>query len=177
MADWYVAFVMTGLEGEVEKRLHARWPNLEILVPRRSLRERRRGQWVHVQPAVFPGYLFFRTDLTPQLYFKIRTVLDVIGILKHNGQAQPVRSEEMDHILRLIGPDSIISFSRVRQAAGKVVVESGPLKGQEGLIISADRRKGRIKIRLTVNGIAHNIDVGAEWINEAPSESEINQHD
>ncbi len=169
MVDWYVAFVRTGLEDEVRLRILVRWPDMEILIPRRALRERRKGRWQNVQPTVFPGYLFFRAELTPQLYFRIRGILDVIGILKHNGQPVAVRESEMDHILKLIGPESVITFSRVRTDAGKVVVESGPLMGMEGLIVSADRRKGRVKIRLTVNGIAHTFDVGAEWINDEPS--------
>jgi transcriptional antiterminator NusG len=161
---WYVAFVMTGSEEEVKRRILARWPDVEVLVPLRALRERRQGRWKNVQPCVFPGYIFIHAAMTPALYFAIRSVLDIFTVLKQSGEAQPVRPEEIDKLNKLLGGTNLITFSRVRQQAGRVIVESGPLKGLEGLIVSADRRKGRIKIRLEVNGIAHLIDVGAEWI-------------
>ena len=161
---WYVAFVLTGSEVTVSRRMASSVAGLEILVPRRSLRERVRGQWHDVEKTVFPGYVFFQSELTNEQHFIISHLTGVIRILEQNRQPQPVSLAEMDLILRLTDREGLIGFSRVSQEAGKVVVSSGPLLGCEGMIIGADRRKGRVRIRLTVNGQNHHFDVGAEWI-------------
>ncbi len=163
---WYVAFVMTGREEAVRRQMAVAFPELAVLVPRRALRERRRGEWRTVEKPVFPGYIFFKVALDNTLNFHIRRVYRVIRILEQNRQPQPVYKEEMDIILHLAENQGLIGFSRVKDAEGKVMVTSGPLMGCEGLIVGADRRKGRVRIRLSVNGASRIVDVGAEWIGE-----------
>lgn len=164
---WYVAFVLTGREEQVKHQLTRAFPDLTALVPRRVLREREKGRWRTVEKTVFPGYVFFRVALTNELYFNIKRVYQVIRILEQNRQPQPVAEHEMRLLLRLTEKQGLISFSRVSEADGKVVVVSGPLLGCEGLIIGSDRRKGRVRIRLCINGLSKVIDVGAEWIAES----------
>ncbi|MEA4889469.1 MAG: antiterminator LoaP [Clostridiaceae bacterium] len=163
---WYVAFVMTGREETVRRQMTLLFPELNVLVPRRALRERRRGQWRTVEKPVFPGYVFFQVALDSTLNFHIRRVYRVIRVLEQNRQPQPVYQEEMNMILHLVENQGLIGFSRVKDVEGKVMVTSGPLVGCEGLIVGADRRKGRVRIRLSVNGASRIVDVGAEWIGE-----------
>lgn len=173
---WYVAFVMTGRE-DIVRRLMARYfPEVTVLVPRRSLRERRRGKWKTVQKTVFPGYVFFKVALSNKLYFFIRRVNRVIRILEQERLPQQVHEYEMQLLLKLTGGQDLIPFSRVHEIDGKVIVVSGPLAGCEGMIIGADRRKGRVKIRVTIGGESKTVDVGAEWIAEAGETSPPPMH-
>ncbi len=162
--DWYVAFVLTGSEEAVSRRMASTVPGMEILVPRRALREQVQGHWHDVERIVFPGYVFFQTALTNEQHFNISRLGGVIRILEQNRQPQPVSPAEISLILRLTDRQGLIGFSRVSQQEGKVVVCSGPLLGCEGMIVGADRRKGRVRINLSVNGQNHRFDVGAEWI-------------
>ncbi len=164
---WYVAFVLTGSEEAVSRRLSALFPELEMIVPRRALREWSQGQWRSVEKIIFPGYVFFKADLSNEQHFCISRLTGVIRILEQNQKPQPVATGEMDQLLRLVDSQGLIGFSRISQSQGKVVVTSGPLLGCEGLIVGSDRRKGRIKICLAINGQSRNFDVGAEWISEA----------
>ena len=164
---WYVAFVLTGREDIVRRLLERYFPEVTVLIPRRSLRERRRGKWKLVEKTVFPGYVFFRCDLSNKLYFFIRRVNRVIRILEQERLPQHVYEHEMQVILKLTKGQDLIPLSRVQDVDGKIVVASGPLAGCEGMIIGADRRKGRVKIRIMVGGEPKIVDVGAEWIAEA----------
>ena len=164
---WYVAFVLTGREDIVRRLLERYFPDVTVLIPRRTLRERRRGKWKMVQKTVFPGYVFFKCALSNKLYFFIRRVNRVIRILEQERQPQQVYEHEMQLILKLTRGQDLIPLSRVHEVDGKVVVASGPLAGCEGMIIGADRRKGRVKIRIMVGGESKVVDVGAEWIAEA----------
>lgn len=164
---WYVAFVLTGREDIVRRLLERYFPEVTVLIPRRSLRERRRGKWKMVEKTVFPGYVFFRCDLSNKLYFFIRRVNRVIRILEQERLPQQVYEHEMQVILKLTKGQDLIPLSRVQDVDGKVVVASGPLAGCEGMIVGADRRKGRVKIRIMVGGEPKIVDVGAEWIAEA----------
>jgi transcriptional antiterminator NusG len=164
---WYVAFVLTGREDIVRRLLERYFPEVTVLIPRRSLRERRRGKWKMVEKTVFPGYVFFRCDLSNKLYFFIRRVNRVIRILEQERLPQQVYEHEMQVILKLTKGQDLIPLSRVHDVDGKVVVASGPLAGCEGMIVGADRRKGRVKIRIMVGGEPKIVDVGAEWIAEA----------
>lgn len=53
----------------------------------------------------------------------------------------------------------------------KVVVESGPLMGIEGLIMTVDKRKMRAKIKVKFMGLAKEIDVGIEVLNQFSAEN------
>lgn len=164
---WYVAFVLTGREDIVRRLLERYFPEVTVLIPRRRLRERRRGKWKMVEKTVFPGYVFFRCDLSNKLYFFIRRVNRVIRILEQERLPQQVYEHEMQLILKLTQSQGLIPLSRVQDVDGKIVVSSGPLAGCEGMIVGADRRKGRVKIRIMVGGEPKIVDVGAEWIAEA----------
>ena len=164
---WYVAFVLTGREDIVRRLLERYFPDVTVLIPRRTLRERKRGKWKTVQKTVFPGYVFFKCALSNKLYFFIRRVNRVIRVLEQERQPQQVYEHEMQLILKLTRGQDLIPLSRVHEVDGKIVVASGPLAGCEGMIIGADRRKGRVKIRIMVGGESKTVDVGAEWIAEA----------
>lgn len=163
---WYVVFVLTGSEVAVSRRLAAAIPGLKIMVPRRAIRERFRGQLHSVEKIVFPGYIFINAVLSNEMHFCISRQAGVIRILEQDRHPQPVPASEMGLLLKMTDRSGLIGFSRVSNANGKVVVNSGPLLGCEGLIIGADRRRGRVRIRLTLNGESRDFDVGAEWIDE-----------
>ncbi len=48
-----------------------------------------------------------------------------------------------------------------------MVVESGPLKGMEGIIERCDVRKKRVRIRLSIDGEVKMLDLAADFVGEA----------
>ncbi len=51
-----------------------------------------------------------------------------------------------------------------------MVVESGPLKGMEGIIESCNPRKQRVRIKLNIDGEVKMLDLAAEYLEEEETE-------
>jgi transcriptional antiterminator NusG len=169
--EWYALFVETGKEEYVRERLKFYFSEaiLRPIVPRRNLTERKEGKVFHVTKTLFPGYVLIHTEMNTAVYEKIKTIPKFIRILSTGTCFSKVAEEEMLPILRLIGNNGVLEYSKVYLENSKVTVKSGPLQGLEGIIYRVDRRKHRAKIRLSFMNSIKTIDVGIEILQEQKS--------
>ncbi len=70
----------------------------------------------------------------------------------------------MSIILKLLNNYDQIDFSQVYTQDFKVYVESGPLKGMEGIIKKIDKHRRRVKVLVSLMGDERIIDLGIEFI-------------
>ena len=163
---WYALFVRTGHEAAIRTLLHNLYPDLKTLVPTRELREYTRGEWRTVTRRLLPGYLFFHTLLTPEFCSRLRGFAHVIRVCGHGRTPAPIEPSEMGVLLQLVKAGDLIRFSRVYRTGERVVVESGPLKGLEGIIESCNPRKKRVRIRLHIDGDVKTLDLSTDFLDE-----------
>lgn len=162
MKKWYVIFTRAGHEQNVRKLIEQSFSKEEIklLVPKRKIIERKKGQRVEKIKLLFPGYVFIHTNMSDEVYYRIRNVLDFAVFLKDGFRPAHVKEDDMRVILSLTGYSDLIGFSKGINIGGRVKIIDGPLKGYEGLIESIDKRKGRAKVRLKVAGDLKVVDLG-----------------
>lgn len=166
--NWYALFVVTGEEEKVKERIKYRFKDeLRILVPKRKLRERRKGKWVHCIKTLFPGYIILNGDIGYTEYYRLKGIPGLLKLLRGGYDPLKIDYDEMAILNRLICNSETIGFSSVFEENGKVVVVDGPLVSQEGIIKSINRRKGRAKVRLNFLGEPRLVDLGVSVLQPA----------
>jgi transcriptional antiterminator NusG len=86
-----------------------------------------------------------------------------VRFLKSNVDIQPLDKRDKEIVLELISHGEIIRKSRVVfDANSRIIVVDGPLKKLAGDIVKVDRRKGRAKVKLHLQGMSLLVDLGFE---------------
>jgi len=163
---WYALFVRTGEEEHVRLHLERVLSDREmrILIPKRKIIERRGGRNCEKIKTLLPGYVLIKADMSQELYYELKTVPNLIRVLRDESEPVEVLEREIAVILALTDNGDVIDFSSVYKEGNAIRVVDGPLKGLEGIIESYDHRKKRIKIRLDFMGRTRRIDLGAHLV-------------
>jgi len=166
--EWYVIFVESGKEEKVQKWLdfHFAMETLRHLVPKRKLIEKKGGKSYQVIKKLFPGYVFICVHMDLEKYKIIMNIPNLICILNTGAYYSQVNNSEMSVILRLVGNDDIIDYSRVYVENSKILVKEGCLFGIEGIIKKIDKHKNRAKVQLNFMGELRFVDVGIELLHK-----------
>ncbi|KZE46101.1 antitermination protein NusG [Brevibacillus parabrevis] len=190
--NWYAFYVKTGYEHSVKNWLNKSFEKetLYSMVPQRIVPEKKNGEIMRVEKDLFPGYIFVKTDMNFSKYYFIRSHSKIIRMLNYlnkidlmydrSGSPRKSRDplenreealcfkkipeEEITIILRLLNQNEQIDFSQVYTQDSKVYVESGPLKGMEGIVKKVDKHKRRVKVLVSLMGDERMIDLGIELI-------------
>lgn len=162
--EWYVIFVETGKEELVQKWLDFYFDKekLSYLVPKRRLIEKKGGKSYQVIKKLFPGYVFICVDMDLEKYKIIKSIPSLIRILNTGTYYSQINNSEMSVILRLVGDDEIIDYSRVFIKNSKILVKEGCLYGMEGIIQKVDKHTNRAKVLLNLMGEPRMVHVGIE---------------
>lgn len=159
--QWYAVFVKTGEENKVKERLEYRFDEeLNILVPKRKLRERKGGVWSFNIRNLFPGYVLVNGYIDSETYYRFKNIPGLLKLLRAGHDPLRIDPGEMELIARLTFNGDIIGMSEILIENEKIRVVDGPLTSMEGLIESIDRRKGRAKVRMNFMGEERTIELG-----------------
>lgn len=159
---WYVLHVETGSEILVRDTLN-RIVTIKAVVPRQEKVERRQGKKIVVVRTIFQGYVFVKADLTPDIYYRIRSTPRVYKFLGSN-RPEPIPEEELHFILGFLGRDEIIGISDAMMEGRSIRVTNGPLLGMEGYIVKVNKRKGRVKARFGILGHTKSVELSVNFV-------------
>jgi transcriptional antiterminator NusG len=140
-----------------------------LVWPRRSLKERKLGKnYDRIKP-LYPGYIFFIGEaITPELHWILRRTPGFFRFLKDNKNIQPLTGNDKDILSHFLKFGEVAGRSRVTfDENNRIAVVSGPMQGLEGIIVRIDRRKGRAKIRLSLNNNSLLVDLAFDVIKSA----------
>ncbi|MDU0814644.1 antiterminator LoaP [Bacillus siamensis] len=178
--SWYVLYVETGQEEIVKCLIKKYFADLtiEVIVPKRKIREKRQGELYEVSKLLFPGYVFLNTYMNIDIYYGLKKIPRCFRLLNsykyktdylvddvsHNITSVfcTIEQKEIAPILQLLQQNETIDFSQIYKEDSEITVISGPLKGLEGIIKKIDKRKNRAKIELNFMGVIKLVDVGVE---------------
>lgn len=191
--NWYIFFVKTGDECCVKEWLNNNFDKetLFSIVPKRIVPEKKNGKILHVEKNLFPSYIFVKTVMDFSMYYLIKRNSKIIKMLNylnkedltcHESASTPKRcsaestidkeelyfkkipEEEMSIILKLLNQEEEINFSKVYTIESKIYVESGPLKGLEGIIRKINKHTRRAKVLVSLMGAERIVELGIELI-------------
>jgi len=149
---WYALHVRSRYEMGVARQL--RGMDYEEFLPLYECRKHWSDRIKEVQTPLFPGYLFCRFD--PQNRLPILKTPGVIQVVGYNRQPIPVDEDEIKSIQTLVTsgiPNQPWPFLKVGE---KVRIESGPLRGLEGVLVEF---KGNRRLILSVSLLQRSVAV------------------
>lgn len=152
----YVLQVGSGREHDVVMSLVMN--EIKAYAPIREQLERRHGEWHTVRRLIFPGYVFAETELTDEIYHKLRNTGGVLRIL---GSPTPLYLPE-EKRLRPIFEAGVIGINKGHVINGRLTITEGLLKGREPEIVSYSIRQKRCRLCCDIGGRQHCFTVSAE---------------
>ncbi len=137
-----------------------------LIWPRRNLFEKRLGKRNEVEKPLYPGYVFFNgKEIGPELHWIFRRTPGFFRFLNNNYNIQPLSGKDLEVLIHFLGFGEVAQRSKVYfDKDNRIRVISGPMSGLEGIIERVDRRKGRAKIRLSLNNNSMLVDLGFDVI-------------
>lgn len=136
----------------------------QVYLPRIQLKKRRRGQWIDVIEALFPRYIFIRTDPAKQSIASVRSTRGVVGLVRFGGLPAVVADEVMDALLQREDADSLHRDVLPLFCAGEQVrLVEGPFVGMNGVFVEEDGEK-RVVVLLELLGKTNKIRMNRDLI-------------
>ena len=161
---WYVIQVRTGTEEEIQRQCET-IIDKNILeksfIPKYERERKYQGKWHTELKVLFPGYVFLVSDEKEKLFFELKRIIGLTKLLGTGKTIVPLTDEEVNFLLRLGGEEQTVEMSEGIIENDRMVVTSGPLKGNEGLIRKIDRhkRKAWLEIEMGTNFDSANVDM------------------
>ena len=175
---WYAIFVVTGQEesirtmiiealsvhGGVEAQLFV--PKARLKLPTDLARKLGKDEKV---VTMFPGYVLVGTDNIEAVYNAAANLKSVLRFLKNdNDDFQQIRLEEISRLIYMADEKDTIGESEAfLDESKRIVVLSGPLKGEEGRIAKFNRRKGRVAVEFLIGTERREIWLSVKLIKES----------
>lgn len=155
---WYVLHTYAGYEDAVAEALRQRIDTMnmqdkifEVVVPKETEIEIRKGEPVEIEKRMFPGYVLVNMIVTDDSWYVVRNTPNVTGFIGSGTIPVPVGEEEIKHMRKRMGvsePKYKVDFS----LKDTVVITEGPFAGYEGLISEIDESKGKLKVLVSIFG-------------------------
>lgn len=169
----YVIQVLTGKEQTYQTHIRNLASSLQLdpfklLLPQREITERRMGKEHRVTRPLFPGYVFWECESVEAFERDfLRKTPGFIRFLKDpkTGNLIPLSKTDRDILGIFTSQGDIIRRSLVDfDRNNRIVVLEGPLAGSEGFITKVDRRKRRVRVKVTLNDKTFQFDLEYEQV-------------
>ena len=137
----------------------------ECFFPTYMVKKSYKRTWRLVEKKLTPGYLYLVTADIERVASALRDVPAFTRLLGTNGSFTPLRSDEVAWVnaLTKVG-HRVIDLSQGIIEHDKVIVQSGPLCGLEGMIRKIDRHKRLATLEIHILGRTKTIRVGLEIV-------------
>ncbi|MCD8285782.1 MAG: transcription termination/antitermination protein NusG [Clostridia bacterium] len=162
---WYILHTYSGYEAMVKDSLERLIENnnlqdviFDVKILMEKTIEEKNGKRKIVERKLMPCYVYIKMIYSNQLWYMITNIRGVTGFVGPQGHPMPLKDFEIRK-MRLEN----VTVEEEYKAGDKVVVESGPLEGYEGVITEANKSSQKAKIQIQMFG-GTNIDAEVEYI-------------
>ncbi len=177
MSEYYVIQVYTGSEKKavesIKNNIHKEAVSDCFYVIKRR-KKKYQGTWHLVEENCFPGYVFLESDDPQEMarqLTSLRIYARLLGYDKETFYVQPISKAErlfIDTLTNRTEESRVIDLSEIRIEEGqKIVIVSGPLRGQEGKVKKYDLHKRKATVEMSILGRMTCVDLGIEFVERA----------
>lgn len=152
MNCWYAVQVFAGRERRCMNILSGKNYDVFLLTPSR-VKGRNREKFT-VEMPLFPGYLFCKFNAGS--LGEIVTTPGLVRIVGIGKRPLPVSEEELDHVRTIVASGVAVRPWRHLPRGSKVRIDSGPLAGISGFLVS---ETGRRRLVVSVSLLQRSISV------------------
>jgi transcriptional antiterminator NusG len=163
--QWYVLHTKSRFENVVNEGLLKK--QIEVFLPKITVRSKRRDRRAMIRVPLFPGYVFVKTDLHPHHHLEIVKTAGAVRLIGNRQGPIAVAEETIDSLQIMISSDHAITTGNSLQKGDKVMVVSGPLAGVVGTFVRYGG-KGRVIVNVEALGQYAGVEVNEEDIEILP---------
>jgi transcription antitermination factor NusG len=156
---WYAVYTRSRWEHRIADAL--RQKGLEVFLPTYGTAKPSSRGYIGAPPALFPGYLFCRLDITKRL--SVITVNGVLSILGVGQNPEPVPDHELDSVRKLVESGMTLCPNAVLAPGQSILVEYGPLKGVTGTLIQTVR-ESLLLVSISMLNRSVAVRLKPEWV-------------
>lgn len=164
---WYVIQVRSGKEEEIQRQCET-VIDKEILerafVPYSEQERKYQGEWHREYKVLFPGYVFLVSEDKAELFYQLKRVIGLTKLLGTGDEIVPLSEDEIRFLTAFGREDQVVEMSEGFIENDRVVITSGPLQGNEGLIRKIDRHKRKAYLEIDMFGRKLKTQVGLEIV-------------
>ncbi len=152
---WYALTVHHQHERQAERLLRSQ--GFDTLVPVYRSRRQWSDRVKEIEAPLFSGYVFCRFDAQDRIL--VEDTPGVVQIVKFNGRPAPLHDWEIEEIRTMVRSGVRLSPWPYLKAGDRVLVERGPLRGLEGVLLreGTESRLG-VGVELLQRSIAAEMD-------------------
>ena len=114
--------------------------SIETFLPKAQVMSRRKDRRKRILVPLLSGYVFVRSDLSPEHYLDILKTYGVVRIIGINGLPVPIKDSEILSLQILNGTDRTVRNREYVKEGDRILIMDGPLKGLTGFYL---RHKGK----------------------------------
>jgi len=156
--NWYVLHTYSGYEEAVARNLKQRIESMgmedkifSVLVPTEKKIKIKGGKRQVVEDKIYPGYVLVEMIVTDDSWYVVRNTPRVTGFIGAGTVPTPISAEEVEELKKRMGvKEPKFKIDVVIGDAVKII--DGPFKDYDGKISEIDRKKGKIKVLVSMFG-------------------------
>ena len=130
---WYVLHTKSRHESVVNDGLLKK--NIEVFLPKVTMRSRRRDRKVMIRIPLFPGYLFVKTDLHPNSHLEVVKTAGAVRLIGNNQGPVHVDEKTIESLKIMVATDNPITTGYRLKKGDRVIVVQGPFTGVVGSFV------------------------------------------
>jgi transcription termination/antitermination protein NusG len=162
---WYVLHTRSRFENVVNEGLIKK--SIDVFLPKILIRSKRTDRKKMIRVPLFPGYLFVKTDLNPQVHLEILKTTGAVRLIGNIDGPKPVPDEAVQSLMIMVKTDDPITTGQMYKKGDRVIVVGGPFTGVIGHFIRYGG-KGRVVVNIEVLGQCAGVDVCEDDIEKVP---------
>ncbi len=153
---WYAIRVKTRFEKVAKKNLENK--SVMSLYLTYQVLSKRKDRKKILTKAFFPGYMFIRTELNPEIHVEILKSIGVVEVLKNSKGPLPIPDDQIENVKKLEKYEGQITTFNEFASGMAVRVIQGPLMGVEGFIDEVHRDLVKISIESIPGSVAIHVN-------------------
>lgn len=169
-SNWYVIQVRSRKEEYIAskcKSLISKDVLTDCFIPKYKKMKKYRGKWHNVEEVLFSGYVFLVSNNVEHLFQELKKIPDLTKLLGNDGtDIYSIQKGEVAFLNKFIKADHILDMSIGYIEGDRVIVNSGPLIGYEGLIRKIDRHKRIAYLDIQLFDQTTTVKVGLEIVSK-----------
>ncbi len=162
---WYVLHTKSRFESVVNDGLQRK--QIEVFLPKITVKSKRRDRKAMIRIPLFPGYVFVKTDLHPNHHLEIVKTAGAVRLIGSKRGPVPVPDETIDSLRIMVSTEFPVSTGNRLQKGDRVMVVSGPLAGVTGTFVRY-RGQGRVIVNIEALGQYAGVEVSEDDLEILP---------
>lgn len=158
---WYVVHAYSGYEQQVVKSLEERIDRYqmqdqfgEVLVPKETVVEMKKGQKRRSERKFFPGYVLVQMEMNDETWHLVKSVPKVLGFIGGTAERPaPITEREANAILQRIEDGENKPQPKTLFDVGEIIrVIDGPFADFNGEVEEVNYEKSRMRVAVSIFG-------------------------